>query len=78
VTTSGERLGARRVLAAPGPGAFAMITSTRSVPDERAEVSLEDFIVVGEFDMLTHSRHHHMGTGRMVSLLEHNTAEAAA
>jgi hypothetical protein len=42
-----------------------MTTSTHSLADERTEVSLEDFIVVGELDMLTHSRHHQMSTGRI-------------
>jgi len=31
-------------LTAPSLGAFAMITSTRSLPDERTTVSFEDFI----------------------------------
>jgi len=68
----------RRVFTSPGLGAFAMMTSTRSPLDERTEVSLEDFIVVGEFDMLTHSRHHHMGTGRAGKLVGAYTAEALA
>ena len=34
----------RRVLTAPHLGAFAMITSTRSLRDERFTVSLADFI----------------------------------
>jgi len=42
VTASGESLGVRRVLTSPGLGAFAMITSTRSWPDELTTVSLED------------------------------------
>jgi len=33
-------------LTAPGLGAFAMITSTRSLPDERTTVSLAEFIKV--------------------------------
>src|SRR5581483_969737 len=41
VTPAGERLGARRVLAAPGRGAFAMITNTQSLLDC---ISGEDFI----------------------------------
>src|SRR5205823_1934992 len=37
-------LAARRVLTAPSLGAFAMITSTRSLRDERTTVSFQDFI----------------------------------
>src|SRR6266849_6799994 len=44
VTAAGERLGVRRVLTSPSLGAFAMITSTRSLPDERTTVSFAEFI----------------------------------
>jgi len=47
VTAVKERLGVRRVLTSPILGAFAMITSTRSLPEERTTVSLEDFIEFG-------------------------------
>jgi hypothetical protein len=46
VIAVGERLGISRVLTAPGRGAFAMITSTRSLADERTTVSFADFTSV--------------------------------